>query len=212
MKPNDEQVLAIRLYLRDHLKYSETKDEMFDHILTALEYAPLELSFGEAMNGVIKDIGGLKGIAKIERAAKMAAIRAMLTEYLGTLKQVCRSSFIIAIAAIAITAYYLLNRFELRPFAFWLSLTAIMNIPSFAIKRNIFRAPNLVNVKNDAFKTIYAASYAGIMLLLILVMCFSSVMLIIYTGAFSIVSIHGAVLYKLTRKELKVKLSDNNIA
>jgi fucose 4-O-acetylase-like acetyltransferase len=218
MELNEEQVLAIKQYLNKHLKYQETKDEMFDHILSALEKGPMGRSFGEAMNNITKDIGGLKGIARIERAAKMAAIKTLLKAYMDTLLQICRSPFIIVVAACTFAVGYLVYRFSFSHFGFLLLLSFMINIPSLAVKRNLMRKPNLVNVKNDAFKTIFSASYIVspcIIFLSLMLIRFSAInsipVLIPYIVAltFCLVSLHGSVFYKFTRNEFRMKISDN---
>jgi len=218
MKPNDEQVLAIRQYLGKHLKYSETRDEMFDHILTALEHVPGELTFGEAMNDVIKNIGGLKGIAMIERAAKMAAIRAMLKAYLETLKQIFTSPFVIVISVCTLAVYYLVSRFTFGFGTWFFPVIFMLNVPSFVVKKDMIRPPNLGHVKNEAFRIIFSGFQMltpGIMLLSVLALRFCTeksiitVMPYIVSITFCISFMQGSVFYKLSRKEFQVKLSDS---
>jgi hypothetical protein len=213
MIPTDEQAFVIRRYLDKHLKYRETNAEMFDHILTALEHVLAQLSFGDAMNKVIDDIGGLKGLAMIETANRAANIRAILVRYIQTLKQICKSPFIIVATVCTLIIFWLNNYFLLSQF-FWISSFSLMvNLPSFVIKRKILCKANLVNVKNDASKRLYLVSsmvIPGIMLLSVLVLkfgtknLFQDTMPYICTAAFFTAILHAAVLYKLSRKEFRV--------
>jgi hypothetical protein len=93
-----------------------------------------------------------------------------------------------------------------------------VNTPTLVIKRNTLKAANLVNVKYDAFKVIYSAYYVlGPCLLLLSVLIeawcppvFSQTMMpYVYTITLCIVNVHGAVFYKLTRNEFRMKIPDN---
>jgi len=214
MIPNDEQLLAIKQYLDKHLRYRETEAEIYDHILTALEHVPAGIPFGDAMNNVIDNIGGLKGIALIEQAAKRAAIRALLKSYAETLQQICASPFIVIIAALTLTGYYIVDRFLFSNFSLMLTMMLMVNMPTFVFKRSILKKANLANVKNHAFKIIYQVLgmlTPAIMLLSVVLMpyrFFLTVVPYIATVMFSITIMHASVLYKLTRKEFSVKLMD----
>ena len=211
MKPTEEQVLAIRQYIDRHLIYRETEDEVLDHIFTALEDVPDSIPFGEAMNSIIKNMGGLKGIALMESAAKKAAIRMLMKRYIASLKHVCLSPFIIGIVAITLPVYYL-GKIFFHHFGFVLLITLMINAPSLVVKRQILSKRNLVNVKNDAFKTLF-----GVMGMITPFILFLSLILYwftsagffeiaapyILTAACGITILHTAVIYRLTRDEFR---------
>ncbi len=68
MKPTLQQEENLRTYLRKELRYRETYEEVYDHILTALEQKPQEVSFQDSVNQIIKDdFGGGKGLIKTEK-------------------------------------------------------------------------------------------------------------------------------------------------
>jgi hypothetical protein len=217
MTPNAEQLLAIKQYLNKHLRYRETEAEIYDHILTALEHVPANIPFGDAMNNVISNIGGLKGIALIERTAKTAAIRALMKSYIETLKQICASPFIMVIAVLTIVGYYVIKRFLFTDFSLMLTMMFMLNISTFAVRKRILKKANLINIKNDAFKMIYQVLgmlTPGIMCLLVVVRIYGSKEFFpvaapfIVTATFCIGILNASVLYKLTRKEFRVKLMD----
>ena len=67
MKPTLQQEENLRTYLADVLKYKETIDEVFDHVLSAIEEKPENISFQEAVNQILKDdFKGAKGLIEIE--------------------------------------------------------------------------------------------------------------------------------------------------
>lgn len=152
MKPDNEQVLAIRQYLTRHLKYRETKDELFDHILTALEYMPADVPFGVAMNRIIAYLGGLKKLKSVERAARLSVIKAMLKRYFECVKYVFTSVIIVGVVAFA-GAVYLINApdwveryigFYVPVMGFFIAITLLV------VRR--FKGPAPVfDIKNAAF-------------------------------------------------------------
>jgi len=68
MKPTLQQTQLLKKYLRNTLDYRETYEEIYDHILSAVEGITADLSFEEAVNNTIKsDFGGVKGLVKMEK-------------------------------------------------------------------------------------------------------------------------------------------------
>ncbi len=68
MKPTLQQEENLRTYLADILKYRETIDEVYDHVLTAVEEKSENVRFQDAVNQVLNDdFGGNKGLVKTER-------------------------------------------------------------------------------------------------------------------------------------------------
>lgn len=68
MKPTLQQTQLLKKYLRNTLDYRETYEEIYDHILSAVEGNTGDLSFEEAVNNTIKsDFGGAKGLVKMEK-------------------------------------------------------------------------------------------------------------------------------------------------
>ena len=68
MKPSLQQEENLRTYLRKELRYRETYEEVYDHILTALEQKPDNVPFQDLVNQIIKDdFGGGKGLLEMEK-------------------------------------------------------------------------------------------------------------------------------------------------
>lgn len=214
MIPNDEQVLAIRQYLSKHLNYRETKYEMFDHILTALEHQANDITFGEAMNRVINDIGGIKGLKSIEFAAKWASMGYLFKSYKSYALNVLNSpSAVLSAAGAGVLCFYLSQNGKFLTHFWPLSVMLFNCIPQFMIKRSVMRERYPVNVKNAAFKNVYL-----IMAFITSVTVFSSVFLIkshkeLIPLALSVIifltAVHGVILYKLSRAEFKVTIAEN---
>jgi len=68
MIPTLQQTQLLKKYLRDALAYRETYEEIYDHILSAIENTTADVCFEEAVNNIINsDFGGAKGLVKIEK-------------------------------------------------------------------------------------------------------------------------------------------------
>jgi len=67
MKPTLQQEKILKTYLSDILKYKETIDEVYDHVLSAVENRAENISFQDAVNQVLNnDFGGGKNLVKME--------------------------------------------------------------------------------------------------------------------------------------------------
>ncbi|MBC7401119.1 MAG: hypothetical protein H7289_14365, partial [Mucilaginibacter sp.] len=83
MKPNQEQLTAIENILGQVSKYRETYDELYDHILSALETVPDDVPFIDALHNIVEnELGGGPGIAVIEAKYKKATLKEIGKKYL----------------------------------------------------------------------------------------------------------------------------------
>lgn len=68
MKTTLQQEGNLKTYLSDILKYRETIDEVYDHVLSAMEEKPENIRFQDAVNQILNDdFKGGKGLVKMER-------------------------------------------------------------------------------------------------------------------------------------------------
>lgn len=105
MKPSKEQLETINQYLDSHSKYRETRAELYDHILSALEAVPISTPFSNAADHIIERLGGSKGIAVIEAAYKKTAIKAISKLYVKSILSYLQSPLILVIAAGSVLIY-----------------------------------------------------------------------------------------------------------
>jgi hypothetical protein len=83
MKPNIEQGKLIQQLLRSALKFNDTYDEVYDHVLSALDALPDDVHFMGTLHNIIEyDFGGAKGLKNIERKHTRLAIRQFIAYYL----------------------------------------------------------------------------------------------------------------------------------
>lgn len=82
MKPDSRQIKILQDYLHKTLTYRESYEEIYDHILSALEHQPADISFQDAINVIIiNDFGGHRNLLKVEKAHKDALVNDMYKKY-----------------------------------------------------------------------------------------------------------------------------------
>jgi len=80
MTPTLHQTQILKKFLDNTLDYRETKEELYDHIATALENDQTGVPFQDAVNNILEtDFCGAKGLVKIE--AKY--FRSVMNEVIG---------------------------------------------------------------------------------------------------------------------------------
>ena len=83
MKPTAEQDILLKKYLREVLRYRETYEEVYDHVLTALERDVYTGTLEEAVNQILReDFGGYDQLQQMESKAKKSAIAESNTTYI----------------------------------------------------------------------------------------------------------------------------------
>lgn len=84
MKITLEQEAQLRKYLRDVMRYRETCEEVYDHVLTALQNREYAGTFEEAVNQILReDFGGYNNLRQIEDDAKNAAVKSGVNKYIS---------------------------------------------------------------------------------------------------------------------------------
>ncbi|HEY2581591.1 MAG TPA: hypothetical protein VGI43_07285 [Mucilaginibacter sp.] len=82
MKPDEEQMQYLKDYLRAVLKYHETYEEVYDHILLALEERPQEKFFASTVDAIIMDdFGGNNGLMMMEENCRNAIAGEVWKQY-----------------------------------------------------------------------------------------------------------------------------------
>ena len=76
MKPTEQEDQLLKQYLSKTLKYRETYDELYDHVVTALSHKTTITSFEQSVYDIITDdFGGYDNLMKLEKASKKVAIK-----------------------------------------------------------------------------------------------------------------------------------------
>lgn len=83
MKPTEQQLRVLQDYLHNTLTYRESYEEIYDHILSAIEYQPENISFEDTINNIINsDFGSSKNLLKIEKVHKDALVKESVKIYM----------------------------------------------------------------------------------------------------------------------------------
>jgi hypothetical protein len=76
MKLTEQEDQLLKQYLSKILKYRETYDELYDHIVTALSHKTTIISFEQSVYDIITDdFGGYDNLIKLEKASKKMAVK-----------------------------------------------------------------------------------------------------------------------------------------
>ncbi|MES2484543.1 MAG: hypothetical protein V4581_01145 [Bacteroidota bacterium] len=128
MKPNAKQITTIEDILGSVTRYRETYEELYDHILSALENVPDETPFVDALYNIVEyQLGGKRGISKIERKYRKAALKEIAKKYLGYFGGYVVSPYVLVAAVLTWGLYLLITGNFLR--AGWISTICLfMNL------------------------------------------------------------------------------------
>ncbi len=84
MKLTEEELNFLKYTLRVRITYKEIYDEVYDHVLTALEHRDDKLSFTQAFDSIlINDFGRFAGLRLIEKKRSWAVARQVLVKQLN---------------------------------------------------------------------------------------------------------------------------------
>jgi ABC-type multidrug transport system fused ATPase/permease subunit len=107
MKPNQQQKQWLQDYLYQVMAYRETYEEVYDHILTALEEKPEQQFFERTVSEIITDdFGGHNSLLEMEENCKNAVGREVISHYWNYFGAFLKSSLVILTAVIASVIYY----------------------------------------------------------------------------------------------------------
>jgi hypothetical protein len=156
MKLNQEQQGFIKARLQSLTYVQETYDELYDHVLTALDSVPDDVPFGNAVHQIIEhDLGGKRSIRAVQRRYIRTAIKDFIGAYFLTLVQSFKSALMLLVVA-GTVAYYISVKNE------WMSpngavIWAMASvIPAAWIRRKLNKGYDW-----EAHKTNYAMFYVG---------------------------------------------------
>ena len=83
MKLTEEQLVVLKNNLHERITYQETYNEVYDHILTALENTDDNVPLAQALDNIMQnDFGGFKGLQVIEKKRRWMVARQMAKKQL----------------------------------------------------------------------------------------------------------------------------------
>ncbi|GAA4097042.1 hypothetical protein [Mucilaginibacter panaciglaebae] len=112
MTPTPEEKQWLHDYLYQIMQYRETFEEVYDHILLALEDMPRPQFFESAIARIItNDFGSDNGLYELEQNCRRAANRDIVKQYTGQMRAWLSAKFILFTGLIIISSALLILRF-----------------------------------------------------------------------------------------------------
>lgn len=134
-----EQVEQLRKYLRKELKYRETSEEVYDHILTALQEQFSAISFEQAVNDLIKaDFGGGEGLLEMEKQCYKSVINDVTGQQWSFFKSHFKLNTLPVTLVLFLATYYSLITIRFSPFILMLLLFTVMVVPGLFVMTRYF--------------------------------------------------------------------------
>jgi hypothetical protein len=116
MKPDSRQIKMLQEYLNKTLTYRETYEEVYDHILSALECQPGNIIFEDAINHIINnDFGGPENLLKIEKANKKALVKQSINTYVAYLGYYLKLPGLLYTLGMGLLSYYFFSQMQFGP-------------------------------------------------------------------------------------------------
>jgi len=215
MKPTLQQTRLLKKYLRDTLNYRETYEEIYDHILTALEHNAAYPSFEEAVNNIIKnDFGGLKGLVKIEKQHYSAVVNEVIKQQWHNFITNFKFPEIVYSLLLFCCIYYGMLQFTMQSYAMVGLFFAIVMMPGVFVLARYFKIGYAIKDTKKSIKDKILGQVAGKPLLvfnpgIFLLIAKNQVSLWVSTHPFIIslvlltVTLYVLAFVKLCRTEIK---------
>lgn len=139
MKLTEQQDILLRKYLRDSLRYRETYQEVYDHVLSALEHRAFSGSFDEAVNQILReDFGGYDKLKEMESTAKRAAIADGVSTFMRFFVSYFRLPLVLYTLGTAVLIYFSLGQIKLAPMMFEAIFGVIILTPAILSLRRYY--------------------------------------------------------------------------
>jgi hypothetical protein len=107
MKPSGQQIQTLKDYLNQTLVYREAYEEIYDHILSALEHQEDNTPYQDAINNIIcNDFGSPKNLLNIEKGIKNALVKDAVRNYFAYLSAYFKFPGMIYTVTVALLTYY----------------------------------------------------------------------------------------------------------
>jgi len=108
MKPNPEQKLWLKNYLRKVMVYRETYEEVYDHMLLAIENHPEQQYFATTVLDILdNDFGGSNGLLALEENCRQTVEATAQAQFRDNFKRWFVSPLLVVTAAMFMGLFYL---------------------------------------------------------------------------------------------------------
>ncbi len=169
MTPTPEEKQWLKDYLYQTMQYMETYEEVYDHMLLAIENAPEQEFFESVVLNIIKnDFGGNNGLLELEKDCRQATEATAKMQFLDNFKQWFMSPLAVITAAIVISLFYLQSSNIKTGGALFFLFLFLQVLPTFICS---IRAAQLgykygerkTSIKDEVFRKLAFASVRGLL-------------------------------------------------
>jgi hypothetical protein len=163
MKPTQQQVEILQKYLHDTLTYRETYAEIYDHILTAIEYQPEEVPFEDAVKNIINnDFGSAKNLLKVEKAAKDALVEEAISRFLKNLVWYAKFPGLLYTLTGAYLVYYIFGKINMSLFATEVIIALLAVMPGLIYLLRLYNTGYILDTTQKSARDKLFETLAGI--------------------------------------------------
>jgi hypothetical protein len=222
MKPDQQQKMVLQQYLSKNLRYKETYDEFYDHIMAAFEAKPADCPFESTTMKIIKDdFGGIEGMRFIEDKYQYSIFTEMRKKYLAYAIENLKFPWILVFGVFAVLVYYTVKQSWFNFAVFLISLMAIRLVPPFLQMVRRFHSNRIYgqpqrSIKSGFFKWLNYIPAIIICLWLVLTPgSFNNSIWIQQINPFAItvllllVAFHSVTFYKVYSDDIKTSFNTN---
>jgi hypothetical protein len=222
MKPTEKQLKVLQDYLHNTLTYRESYEEIYDHILSAIEHQPDNISFEDVVNNVIRDdFGSPKNLLKVEQTSKKVLVRDSLRQFAGYFVDCFKAPALLYTTGLALTMYYSLVQIKYTEFVtqciFAVLFGLIVIVPGVIYLMRLYNTGYILGTTKKSAKDRLFETLAGMPLRI-----FVMLTIWVYTPFYKVwqnadhysatvlllIGItYNVALYKLYRQEFKTALS-----
>lgn len=158
MTPSEQQKLWLKDYLYQTMQYRETYEEVYDHMLLAVENHPEQQYFATTVLELLeKDFGGNNGLLALEENCRQAVEVNAKAQFRNDFKRWFTTPMVIITAAMFMGLYYLqLPNVKTHGALLWL-FAALLILPTIicsirATKLGYKYGDNKASIKDDVFR------------------------------------------------------------
>ena len=218
MTPDTNQDSQLRTYLREAFVYRETYEELYDHIISALQDKPAGTSFEQAINTIINDdFGGHKNLVNIEQHCKKAIVKDVRRHQAQFLGSFFKFPNMLYVLILGVVIYNLLALISLSLTNIRVMFLLLAFIPWFAMPLSYFLT---VYIFGDTKRSVKDNAMSNWSMLPFRVFCAGNVLMIInkdynfinslnlfwITAGVVLFIIYSISFFKLSRAEFKVNV------
>lgn len=129
MKLTEEQLVVLQDTLNEGVTYRETYEEVYDHLLTALEHSDNSLSLPKTLNNIMQsDFGGFKGLRSIEKKRRWMVGRQMAKKQFWYFIDHLKFPLLPITLIIFVALYYLVINIKFNAFGFFLAVAVLPSL------------------------------------------------------------------------------------